>query len=142
MGRSRTAFPKIIRKIRIFSVDYPGQWPHIGLVTAIMPGKTRDKIMFITESTYYGLEYVAHATAEAGVAYLLDRIGSDHANDFWTTDGKTISTNDASLDFIIWLHDSPGDAVQALGFCDPDVMLAALRLLADAIEAGLKAGLE
>ena len=107
-----------------------------------MPGETRDKIMFITESTYYGLEYVAHATAEAGVAYLLDSLGSDYANDFWTTDGKTISTNGASLDFTIWLHNSLGDAVQSLVSYDPDALPTALRLLADAIEAGLKAGME
>ena len=107
-----------------------------------MPGKTRDKTMFITENTCNGLEYVAHATAEAGLAYLLDSIGSDYENDFWTTGGRIITRSSASLDFNVWLHDSPGDAVQSLVSYDPDALPTALRLLADAIEAGLKAGME
>ena len=118
--------------------------------------------MYISQSTYGGnLEFRAHETAREAVAYLLDSLGDDYKDDFWvSTNGarivygarvvygddyeddfaRTVYGNNRGLDFDICVYPSASEAVNAQAGLDDYAAPYALRALADAVEAGVKAG--
>jgi len=101
--------------------------------------------MKVSLCTKDGLDFKAHATRRDAVAYLLDRLGPDHTSGpkakFWASkDGEQVLDDGRMHDFHVEIYDHHAGMVRHI--CSyPDVHVA-LRLLADAIEAGFNEGLE
>lgn len=99
--------------------------------------------MFISHTTQRGTEFKAHATRKEAVAYLLDNVGGDYAKDFWVSDdGERIIENGHSrLGFSLVVYNSTKEAIEDQKYLHGESLPETLHSLADAIQAGIEAGL-